>query len=605
MATGRDSIHNTVTRWPGWTRLKGEGIVGGVAVSRYAAPLIASTAIALDSTQLPVQWEPEAREAAEALLWGLTKAQQALRPSTKVHDCLVKLPGRRAPFHHQWQMIEACRLLKWRVLLADDMGLGKTATALWCLHDSGARNTLIVTPVSIKWNWQREFNLALGDSWETLVIDGTPKQRANQFVEFQRLMASDAKVALIINYDLLLHVSDLQLEVLRLFVQDEMLICDESHYLKNRRSGRTHVISDLANTIIRHKPKKDGTRGRVKHRGRGAKFRLLLTGTPILNLVDDVYSQIDIINPGTWTSWWDFSQRHLKTIPIGKRDKVVGTKNLQELNAVVNCVQLGRDKDDVLNLPPQVHTYPELTLDEPSRRVYKMMRDHARIVLDELDPNLGIFQPEAGSAREVLMRLEQIAQGFVGGVPEPLIEKMMPLLTKRGKAIPGRPKEVMFPDHPKVTWTLQALEQLLKRGKHPVVFSRFLAPMEWLSRQFPDHKVGVLQGKLKAAEKSEMLEAFEDRGELDLLFIQVKIAEGFNLNRCQDQIFYGRDWSPQRNRQAESRSRRIGSKGTLNVQIPIVRGTVEVLLHSKLLAKDADAEQALRFVTIAELKEHL
>jgi len=89
------------------------------------------------------------------------------------------------------------------------------------------------------------------------------------------------------------------------------------------------------------------------------------------------------------------------------------------------------------------------------------------------------------------------------------------------------------------------------------------------------------------------------------MFCQVKMAEGFNLHMSQDCIFLGRDWSPAINKQAEGRFHRIGQKGTVNIQIPLVRSTIEVAIHKRLMAKDADAEQALRTVTIAELKEAL
>jgi SNF2 family DNA or RNA helicase len=70
-------------------------------------------------------------------------------------------------------------------------------------------------------------------------------------------------------------------------------------------------------------------------------------------------------------------------------------------------------------------------------------------------------------------------------------------------------------------------------------------------------------------------------------------------------LFYGRDWSPAINAQAEDRCHRIGQKGTVNIQTPIVRGTVEVAIDRKLRAKDADAQQALRSMTVHELMEAL
>jgi SNF2 family DNA or RNA helicase len=77
------------------------------------------------------------------------------------------------------------------------------------------------------------------------------------------------------------------------------------------------------------------------------------------------------------------------------------------------------------------------------------------------------------------------------------------------------------------------------------------------------------------------------------------------LTASQDVIFYGRDWSPAVNSQAADRCHRIGQTGTVNVQIPIVAGTFETYLHKKLAAKETDAEQALRSVTVGELRQAL
>jgi SNF2 family DNA or RNA helicase len=70
-------------------------------------------------------------------------------------------------------------------------------------------------------------------------------------------------------------------------------------------------------------------------------------------------------------------------------------------------------------------------------------------------------------------------------------------------------------------------------------------------------------------------------------------------------IFYGRDWSPAINAQAADRPHRIGQTGTVNVQVPIVQKTFEAYLHKKLAAKTADAQQALKSMTIGELMEAL
>ena len=86
---------------------------------------------------------------------------------------------------------------------------------------------------------------------------------------------------------------------------------------------------------------------------------------------------------------------------------------------------------------------------------------------------------------------------------------------------------------------------------------------------------------------------------------EIKMAEGFNLTASRDELFLGRDWSPAVNAQAEDRCHRMGQQGTVQIQVPIVRGTVEVFLDKKLRAKESDAGNALATATVGELLENL
>lgn len=579
----KDVVYNTVTKWPGWSRKPSIRTTEGVPVAVYTGPVGPVSALALMHTTLAIDWRENA-SIAQRWVTLLPEMERTLSspPSLRQYGN----PSRKT-LQHQAQAIDAIHLLEGRVLLADDMGLGKSATSLWAASYLQCKSILIICPASVKYNWQNEVKLTLG--WDSTVIDGNPKKRATIFAELK----ADPPKAIIINYDLLTCLSDEQLEWLSEYVQDQALICDESHYLKSRKALRTRYVRDC-----------------FAHPVEGAKVRLLLTGTPIRNTIEDLYSQIDIIRPGTWTSYWDFCKRHVvkQPIKVGPRtiEKTVGVKDMAGLNAVVNTMQIRRKKEDVLNLPPKIHTYPELELEGDMLKVYKAMKDLAVLELSELEGTATIFSPQARNAVVAAMRCEQIAQGFCGGVPEPLVERLTKILSKKAKPIQGRPKEIVFPEHPKMVWMLEALKTLLGTEKRVVVFSRFNAPMFWLHEQFNTQDVSslVLHGGLETKAKHACIEDFQD-GNADILFCQVSMAEGFNLHNAQDCIFLGRDWSPAINAQAEGRLHRIGQKGTVNIQIPIVRNTIEKMVHTRLAQKDADAEQALKTLTVEELIEAL
>jgi SNF2 family DNA or RNA helicase len=372
-------------------------------------------------------------------------------------------------------------------------------------------------------------------------------------------------------------------------------------------------------------------------------FRVLMSGTPIRNMVDDLYTQSEIIHPGTWASYADFCNRHLIMVPMNfgnmpKYSKVQitrGSKNLDQLNAVINTFQIRRMKEDVTDMPPKSYSYPLLELEGPYLQVYKEMKEFALIELralmaprapapgceecrgsglvsQSLDSPLVAcactaplaaedqlaFSPMARSAVEAAMRCEQLAQGFLTGIPDTYYQRVAPLLANHAEKVEGYPGAFAFPGSAKLQWLQNTLEELT--GKPVVVFSRFNAPLIWLARRYTES--GLLIGATTATQRQDLIESFQ-AGKINRLFCQVKIAEGFSLTSAKDAVFLGRDWSAAMNSQAEDRLHRIGQTGTVNVQIPLVINSVERLIDKKLKIKANDAERAL--VTLKDLMEEL
>ena len=605
---GRDELNQIIATWAGWKRRPAAvSLPGGGRCSIYSARLWESTLLPLlQQRQIELDWDESAPNEMryhleQVLKDGVEAAKVELDPPPSHHAPLKwtdEWKGRQ-PMPHQVMAIRALGCMSYRAILADDMGLGKTASAVWAWQQTGLPRALVICPKTVKKNWQREI-------WETLedvavyVIDGTPKQRANVISEMQAVTGdAEFRQVAIINYDLLHRLPDRERDVLKAWTAGQMLICDESHYLKSRKANRTKfVLAHLA-------PQKDG-----------AAARLCLSGTPVRNTLEDLWAQIQIVRPGTWSSFPQFDKMHLVRAPMavdtGRKTKdgqpiqkilrpVRQSRNTEQLNAIVNTLQVRRKKEDVLDLPPKIFTYPEFELDPPTAKIYKAMKEFALVELAELGDDTPIFAPHAKSALEATLRLEQIAQGFLGGIPERYLEQVTPLL-KSAKKIEGRPGHLIFPNSAKIQWLTETIDTVIGQGGRPVIFSRFNTPLFWLVKQWPSAE--MLHGGLNMEQRDDVIGRFQRNG-VPVLFCQVKIAEGWNATASQDAIFYGRDWSPAINSQAADRLHRIGQTGTVNVQIPIVSKTFEIYLHKKLRAKEADAEQALKRITIGELRKAL
>lgn len=583
----KDTLYNLVAKWPGWQRhppLSNQGVYSG-AMTPYSCLLIHKL-----QAMAPVNWKSqEVKHAIDKTVDSIGQVEKALqttKPPASANGY------KRPPLTHQTQAISAISSMRGQCLLADDMGLGKTTTALLSMANEGCCRGLVLCPASVLWNWEQEIRACVNDC-HVILIHGGPGKRADQFA-ILRAIPEGSRAFLVINYDKLQVLSDEQLKVLAEFASDQALICDESHYLKNRKAQRSAIVHDLfVNTV----------------RGYGLcppKVRLLLSGTPVQNTIEDLYSQVQIIRPGTWSSHSEFQKRYLTMVPIRVGNKLrfecKGTKNVSELNAIMATVQIRRLKEDVLDLPPKIRTFPNLQIDAFTGQVYKAMKDWALLQLQDVEEGESVLKPLIQNAMTAAIRCEQIAQGFCGGIPEHMMSKFSGDLIKHAEKIPGRQSELVFPGSAKMSWILETVNTLLATGKVPVIFSRFNAPMFWLAAQFPGSL--VLHGGLTMDQRKQLLQKY-DEGACRVLFCQVRIAQGLNFTRSQDEIFVGRDWAPAINHQAEDRCHRIGQKGTVNIQVPIVLNTIEERLHKRLIQKGNEASQALVFKTVKEIREAL
>ena len=203
---------------------------------------------------------------------------------------------------------------KHRSLLADDMGIGKSAQVITHLKECPERlPALIVVPASLKINWQREVEMWFGI--ESQIVSG------NKPVEFK------SKIV-IINYDVLAaHAKNL------VKANFETLVCDEAHYVKNKKAIRTKAVVFLQKTIP---------------------FFIAVTGTPIENRPFEMYNILKIISPAQFKNFWHYVQHFCNAKHNGYGWDYTGHSNTEELyNLINNKIMLRRKKEDVLKDLPE------------------------------------------------------------------------------------------------------------------------------------------------------------------------------------------------------------------------------------------------------------
>ena len=206
-----------------------------------------------------------------------------------------------------------------RLLLADDMGLGKTAQAIACcdiLWRTGrVRRGLVIAPASLKPQWAREW--AHFSDLPIEVIDGNPAER-------QALYASRKEGLFIINYEQLLR----DLETVRGWNPD-LVVLDEAQRIKNW-----------------------ATKTALSVKGLNPPYRLVLTGTPMENRIEELASIVEWVDDTALEPKWRLPALH--AMRSDGRKEITGVRNLDTIRERLRPCMVRRIRQEVLDqLPPR------------------------------------------------------------------------------------------------------------------------------------------------------------------------------------------------------------------------------------------------------------
>jgi superfamily II DNA or RNA helicase len=420
-------------------------------------------------------------------------------------------------------------------ILADDMGLGKTVQTLAVLlARAGAGPALVVAPTSVCDNWveeARRFTPALSASVYGHA-DSAPRQ--------EHLTKMGPGDVLVVSYALLLRDAD------RFAAMSwNTLVLDEAQALKNAATQRVHAVAVLQ-----------------------AGFRLALSGTPVENRLGDVWSIMNLINPGLLGSANRFTERFVG--PIERQHDEVARSRLRRL---VSPFLLRRTKAQVLtDLPPRTEIVQRIETSADESAFLEAMR------------------------REALARISELQ---AADTPQSRFNVLAELTRLRRAACDPR---LVGPELGRVGSKVQAFERLageLAQGHHQaLVFSQFTDFLKLLAQQLDAAglRYQYLDGSTPAAARSERVAAFQ-RGESDFFLISLK-AGGFGLNLTAADYVVITDpwWNPAAEDQAMGRAHRIGQRRPVTVYRLVTAGSIEeriVSLHQgkRALADGLLAEQ--------------
>ncbi|MFQ5615064.1 MAG: DEAD/DEAH box helicase, partial [Anaerolineales bacterium] len=230
-----------------------------------------------------------------------------------------------------------------RAMLADDMGLGKTVQAIAAsamlkeLRD--IKQVLIICPASLKHQWAREIRRF--SSLSVTVIEGNKKTR--------RGLYRDDSFFKTINYELV-RFDDEEL----LNQRFDLIILDEAQRIKNWRTKTAQMVKRLR-----------------------SRYAFVLTGTPLENRIDELYSIMQFLDPRILGPLWHFNDRFFELEQRASGSyRVLGYKNFDELRATIAPYSLRRTRDEVLkDLPERVDNNFFVEMTDPQWRAYDEFKE--------------------------------------------------------------------------------------------------------------------------------------------------------------------------------------------------------------------------------------
>lgn len=432
--------------------------------------------------------------------------------------------------YYPHQIIGVRKLSRMRnFILGDDMGLGKSLQSLTIfaidVFLGKCERALVVCPTTLKGNWDDE--IGKFTSFQKRVLSGTPASRSEQITDFRNWIGPRI---LIVNYEQVKpHLAELNA------CDFDVVIFDEAHYLKNHSAIRTKSCMRLR-----------------------SKRKFMLTGTPMLNRVNELWTLLHLCSPAEFPNYHNFVNRFCRFGGY-KNKEIIGTKNLDELRNILDRYMLQRHKKDVLDLPDVQVIERHVDLLPQQLEIYKEISNELKAELVGKD---GPQDIENGLTKQ--LRLLQVCGTTVVFNGE---------------------------DHSsKLDLAIADSHELLSRGEKIVVFTRFRPMLAAFAQRLDGSQYPVFQihGDVPIDSRSEVVKTWGTQPGAAVLVCNTTVAGvGLNMTASRYVLFLDKLYTPGLNKQAIDRLHRIGADKTQPIQVLdyIVRNTVEARVAKILSLK--------------------
>ncbi|KAG5185679.1 SNF2 family N-terminal domain-containing protein [Tribonema minus] len=474
-------------------------------------------------------------------------------------------------------------------ILADDMGLGKTLQSIavmWTLLKQGtarggppvAKRCVVVCPTSLVSNWEAELDKWLKGACKCVALSETSRDQVISGINLY--LSSPIYKVLIVSYETFrMHAA--RFGGAHANTSCDLLVCDEAHRLKN---GDTATSKALAGLKCRR--------------------RVLLSGTPMQNDLEEFYAMVDFANPGALGDQTHFRRHFLSAITAarepdatdGQRAKAQKVQN--EMSTLVNEFILRRTNTlNAKHLPPKLVQVVACRLTDVQRRIYQHLLDSKEIrhILNGKQTNIlssiGSMQKlcnhpkllEAGAAAAAGAKRGAGGPSMAEHLAEE-VASMLPAESGRGRSV-----------HPEWSGKMETLFRLMQGMRKSgddriVVVSNYTSALDLIGRMCQENHWPYcrLDGSTGGKKRKLMVAQFNDQKTDNFAFLLSSKAGGCGLNLIGGNrlVLFDPDWNPAVDKQAAARVWRDGQRKRCYVYRFISTGTIEEKIFQRQLSKE-------------------
>lgn len=463
-------------------------------------------------------------ENAMRIIYGV---QENLEQSYSSERIELNIPLKKDLFDYQTVGVDF-ELRVRRALNADEMGLGKTPQAIAYTMGLNQWPVLIVCPKSLKYNWQNEF---IG--WTDRKVLVANKAIMNKFHRYIELGVCEV---LIINYDGLKKYfcesveedgRGLKIKLNKNINYFKAIVLDEAHKQRNEKTQLYKITKKICHSVS---------------------DRLLLTGTPVVNKVNDLASMLDLLGylDSEFGGRWKFNSKYAKIGRSHFENKNKKENNnheeehlLKELNIKLRSTcMIRREKHQVLKeLPDKIRSTHDVELS--NRAEY----DHAFLNLQDFLANLGVSDEKISQAMraEILVKFTYLKK---------------------------------LSAHGKINDFVEFAEELFENGEKVVLFTWHKEILNEVKKHFPD--MIIINGDVKDEFIRDSVAAFQTNSKVRIIGLTYsRGAEGLTLTASHHWCCLELPWTDAILNQGEDRIHRYGQKDTAYCHYFLGRDTVD------------------------------